>query len=342
MFNNNLNHKLMDLTFLKNNFIKNEADKFVAINLGNRYIKGLVVEGDKVVDYFIEKKEDLSATIKKLWAEKKIPVKNVRVSVKNPACLVRYFPFPKMDKKRLSQALFYEMSKLIPFTPEDVHFDYTILNDISATEVAILLAVAKKDFIDSILESFGKVDLRVSEISLDSICLSNLFLNNYQEAKDVNACILDIGYNFSTMTIISKGIPFLTRDVKFSVKDVFEIIARIKGQSIDSIEKEMAISGKSSEVLELNQESILSFCKELKSSFDYFEVNKGELINKVYLSGGLASAKGIESIFVETLDAEVEVLKLFSEKNEKLDQIFFSKEFNILKNNFSVSFGLIL
>lgn len=332
----------MDLTFLKDSFIKNEVDQFVAINLGNCYVKGLVVDGDKVVDYFIEKKEDLSITLKKLLAEKKIPFKNIRISVKNPACLVRYFSFPKMDKKRLVQALFYEMNKLIPFTPEDVYFDYAILEDISLAEVAILLAVAKKEFIDNILESFDGVGLRVGEVNLDSVCLSNLFLNNYQDAKDKNSCILDIGYNFSTMTIINKGIPFLTRDVKFSVKDVFQVIARIKGKPFADIENKIFKLENNGELLKLNQDSISIFCKELKSSFDYFEVNKSEPINKVYLSGGLASAKGIENIFVEALDTEVEILQPFLENNNKINQVFFSKEFDLLRNNFSVLFGLIL
>ncbi len=332
----------MDLTFLQNQFIKKEVEKFVAINLGNCYIKGLIVEGDKVTDYFIEKKEDLSTTVKKLWAEKKIPVKRVRVSVKNPSCLVRYFPFPKMEKKRLSQVLFYEMSKFIPFSPENVYFDFFVLKEASSTELSVLLAVAKKDFIDNILESFGKAGLRVTEVNLDSICLTNLFLNNYEDTKDVNSCILDVGYNFSTMTIINKGIPFLTRDVKFSAKEVSQIISRIKGQSLTDIEKELFASEDSSEFLKSAQDSILSFCKELKSSFDYFEVNKGEPINKLYLSGGLASVKGMENVFVETLDTKVEILRPFSEKNEKLNEVFFSKKFNAFKNSFSVPFGLIL
>jgi len=332
----------MDLTFLQNKFIKKEVEKFVAINLGNCYIKGLIVEGGKITDYFIEKKDDLSTTVKKLWAEKKIPVKKVKVSVKNPSCLVRYFPFPKMEKKKLSQALFYEMNKFIPFPPEDVYFDFFILKEDSSAELSILLAVAKKDFIDNILESFGKVGLRVTEINLDSICLTNLFLNNYEDTKDVNSCILDIGYNFSTMTIVNKGIPFLTRDVKFSAKEVFQIISRIRGQSLADTEKKLFASEGGSEFLKSTQDSILNFCKELKSSFDYFEVNKGEPINKLYLSGGLASVKGMENIFIEALDTEVEILRPFSGKNEKLNEVFFSKEFNAFKNSFLVPFGLIL
>lgn len=326
---------------LQNKFIRKEADKFVAINLGNCYTKGLIVEGDQVIDYFVEPKKDLAATIKKIWSEKKISTKKVKISVKNPSCLVRYFPFPKMEKKRLKQALFYEMNKFIPFPPDKVYFDFFILEDISATENSVLLAVAKKDFIDSILDIFEKANLRVSEVNLDSICLANLFLSRYGEDKETNFCLLDIGYNFSTMTIVHKGIPFLTRDVKFSAKEVFQIVSRIKNKSLPEIEKQLLSSEDSSEFLKLTQDSVSSFCKEMKSSFDYFEVNKGDLINKLYLSGGLASMEGIDKVFTEALETETEVLKPISEKGLKLSETFSSKEFTNFENSFATLFGLI-
>ena len=329
------------MTLLQNKFIRKEADKFVAINLGNCYTKGLVVEGGKVTDYFIETKKDLAATIKKFWTEKKISTKKVKISVKNPSCLVRYFPFPKMDKRKLKQALFYEMNKFIPFPPDKVYFDFSILEDISPTQSSVLLAVAKKDFIDNILDVFGKASLKVSEINLDSICLVNLFLKNYGEDKEINSCLLDIGYNFSTMTILNKGIPFITRDVKFSAKEVFQIVSRIKNQPLPEIEKQLFSSEGSSEFLKLTQDSIENFCKEMKSSFDYFEVNKGELVNKLYLSGGLASMEGIEKVFTEALDIEVEVFKPISEKGPNLSEALSGKEFTNFTNSFSTLFGLI-
>lgn len=329
------------MTFLQSKFIRKEADKFVAINLGNCYTKGLIVEGEEVVDYFIEKKKDLAVTIKKLWAEKNISTKKVKISVKNPSCLVRYFPFPKMEKKKLKQALFYEMNKFIPFPTDEVYFDFFILEDVSPTQNSVLLAVAKKDFIDNILDVFGKANLRVTEISLDSVCLANLFLNNYGENKETNFCILDIGYNFSTMTILNKGVPFLTRDVKFSAKEVLQIISRIKTKSLSEIEKQLFSPGDNSEFLKLTQDSIYNFCKEMKSSFDYFEVNRGELVNKLYLTGGWAAIKGIAKIFTEALDMEAEVLEPIPVKGLNLSETFSGKKFTDFKNSFSTLFGLI-
>jgi type IV pilus assembly protein PilM len=335
-------NKIMDLASLNNRFVKDEVEKFTAINLGNCYIKGLNVEAGKVEGYFLEKREDLAAAIKKLWAEKKISAKKIKVSVKDPSCLVRYFPFPKMDKKKLGQALFFEMNKFIPFPSDKVYFDFFVLGETSPTEAAVLLAVAKKDFINNILDIFGKFNLRVSEINLDSVCLVNLFLNNYEDNKNLNSCLLDIGYYFSTMTIINKGTPFLTRDVKFSAKEVFQIVSRIKNRPLPDIEKELFFSKDNGRFLNSTQDSILNFCKELKSSFDYFEVNRGEPVNRLYLSGGLASIKGIERVFAEALDIEVENLRPFAEKDEKLSQAFFNTEFNAFKNSFSVPFGLVL
>ena len=330
------------MTLLRNKFIRKETEKFVAINIGNYYTKGLIVERGEVTNYFIERKRELSATIKKLRNDKKIPSKKVKISIKTPSCLIRYFPFPKMEKKRLKQALFYEMNKFIPFPPEKVYYDFFILKEVSPTEVSMLLAVVKKDFIDNILEIFERVSLNVAEINLDSVCLINLFLNNYEGNEKINSCLLDIGYNFSTMTILNKGIPFLTRDVKFSAKEVLQIVSRIENKPLEEIEKQLFFPESGGEFLKLAQDSISNFCQELKNSFDYFEVNKGEPINKLYLSGGLASIKGMENAFVKALDIEAELLKPISEKGLKLSNAFSGKEFGNFKNSFSAAFGLIL
>ena len=329
-------------TLLQNKFIRKQTEKFAAINIGNYYIRGLIIEGGEAVSYFIERKGELSAVIKKLWDDKKIPVKKVKISIKTPSSLVRYFPFPKMEKKKLKQTLFYEINKFIPFPSEKVYYDFFILNEISPSEVSMLLAVAKKDFVDNILEIFERIGLKVTEINLDSICLINLFLNNYESNEKVNPCLLDIGYNFSTMTILNKDTPFLTRDVKFSTKEVLEIVSRIENKPLKEIEKQLFSPKSSDEFLKLTRDSISNFCQELKRSFDYFEMNKGEPINKLYLSGGLASIENIGNIFVEALDMETEILKPISEKGLKLSKAFSDKEFGNFENSFSAVFGLAL
>ncbi|MBU1122523.1 MAG: pilus assembly protein PilM [Candidatus Omnitrophica bacterium] len=319
-------------------FIKDPSDSFVCINLGNYYIKGLIVENGIITNYFIKENKDLSAVLKEIWQQKKIATNRVKLSVKNPSCLARYFPFPKMEKKKLKQALFYELNKYIPFSPQDVYFDFHVLTEINPKEIFLLLAVAKKDFIDKILSIFDKEKLDVHEISLDSICLANFVGAVCKESKDINSCVLDIGHSFSTLTILKKEVPFLTRDLEFKTKDVFDVVSRVKNLPLLDIDKWVSSSGGHSEFLEVIRGSLSGLCKEAKSSFDYFEVNKGERIEKMYIAGGLSSVAGVGDFLKENLEVEVSVLDNLNSFNVS----FSDDNFNQFKNGFTAAFGLTI
>jgi type IV pilus assembly protein PilM len=326
--------------WLGNSLLKGRSEGYVALNLGNYFIKGLILQDGKVIDYFIEKNNGLPETITKIWQDKKITTSNVRLSLKDPSCLVRYFSFPKTEKKRLQQALFYEMNKFIPFSPEEVYFDFSALKETSPTQMFILLAVAKKDFINKILEVFATLNVEISTITLDSICLSNLFLNNYSDAQDTNISILDVGYKYSTMTIFNKGVPFLTRDVKVNASEIFQVISRIKNIDPEGMDKWVTSLVDSAEFLELAQENVSSLCKEMKNSFDYFEVNSGEHIEKLYITGGLSAIKGIGQSFAEFLDIEVDILESVVSENVGDGFSADDQKFHVSQNAFAVPFGL--
>ena len=173
-------------------FSLKSPETFTAINLGSRYLKGLIVKENKITDFFLKERQDLAGTLRQIWQEKKISTDRVRLSLKDPSTLVRYFSFPKLEKKKMRQTLFYELNKHIPFSPEDVYFDFSILEETHPSEAFLVLAVAKKDFINSILDIFEKEKLKVLDITLYSICLMNFFLQSILENK-INSCILDVG-----------------------------------------------------------------------------------------------------------------------------------------------------
>ncbi|MDD4183376.1 MAG: pilus assembly protein PilM [Candidatus Omnitrophica bacterium] len=322
---------------LFNNFFKKETQDFVGINIGNYYVKGLIVRAGRVTDYFIKEKKELPTTLKQIWQEKNISTNKVKLSVKDNSTLVRYFNFPKIDKKKIKQTLFYELNKHIPFPPEEVYFDFSILEE-NPSDLFLLLAVAKKELINSAIDIFEKEKKEILDISLDSICLVNVFLAYYKEEKKINTSILDIGYGFSTLTVLRNGVPFMTRDLTFGTKDILSIISNVKNVPIQSIDKWIAATENHKEFLELSQDNIAALCREVKSSFDYFEVNKGERIEKVFLTGGLSSIGGIEALFKEYLECEV----LFLDNLLNLKSVFKPEQFNMIKNTFSVSSGIIL
>ncbi|MCF7870673.1 MAG: pilus assembly protein PilM [Candidatus Omnitrophica bacterium] len=330
------------IKFVKKNLVKKNSETFTAVNLGNYFTKGIVVKKGQIVDYFIETTKDFSEIIEKLKVDRKTFPKKIRASLKSPACLVRYFPFPKTDRKKLKQALYYQLNKFIPYPPKEVYFDYTVLKEIDSSQNYILLAVAKKDYIDSILDSFKKKGILISEITLDSISLINLFLDRYPESKNLNCCILDIGHGFSTMNILEKGVPFFSREAKFSAKDIVEIITRIKNLSQKEAGKVLFGLEKKDSLFALLEENISDWCKEIKNSFDFFELNKGKNLDKLYLTGGLAAIPGIADIFSENLEMDTEILQPDKAGSLNFSDDFPRKEYQGYKHNLAVSSGLAL
>lgn len=323
--------------------LKKNEQGFAGVNVGGDSLKGLIVEDGKITDYFLEENKSLDAAVESLHSDKKISVRKIKICLKSSNCLVRCFSFPKMERKKMAQALSYELSKYTPFSSAEVYFDFYVLSDAGPAESLVLLAAAKKDFVDHVLEVFEKNNFEVSEISLDSVCLINLFLNNCPQARQVNACVLDMGYNFSTISLLHKGTPFITRDINFSARDIFGVAARVKNLTPVQV-KEMAFSRDGApEFLNLAQDNIANLCEEMKNSFDYFEVNKAERIDKLFLSGGLACVEGIIAKFSESLDMETEVLEAMPLSGQiKVGEGVLDEKLQLHKNSFSAVFGMVL
>jgi type IV pilus assembly protein PilM len=322
---------------LFNKFINKETQDFVGINIGNYFVKGLIVHNGVITDSFLKEKKNLPETLKQVWQEKNISTNKVKLSLKDHSTLVRYFSFPKIDKNKIKQTLFFELNKHIPFSPEEVYFDFSILEE-NPTELFLLLAIAKKEIVNSTIDIFEKEKKEILEIGLDSIYLVNVFLNSYKEERKINVSILDIGYGFSTLTVLKKGTPFMTRDLTFGTKDILNILSHIKNIPLDAIDKWVSAPENHKEFLELSQDNITALCREVKSSFDYFEVNKGERIDKVFLTGGLSSIGGIDALFKEHFESEV----LFLDNLSNLKTAISEDKFKILKNTFAVASGIVL
>lgn len=324
----------------KKGLIKKNSEFFTAINLGGSAIKGITLKQGKVVDYFIEPKQSIPEAIDAVRKKEKIIAKKIKISLKDPSCLIRYFSFPKVEPKKLRQALYYQLSKLIPYAPNDVYFDYAVLKA-NSSQLNMLLAVAKKNQVEDILAVFEEKGFLVSEVTLDSIALMNLYFSRYIEDGGLNSCILDIGYNFSTINIMEKGVPFLNRETKFSSRDILGIISRVKNLS----EQEAAVALKEidseSSLQPILEENLSDWCKEIKNSFDFFELNKGQNLNKLYITGGMAAITGIETFFSQNLEVETKVLIPENQDDLLFSQGSLAEKYQACRHALSVCFGLI-
>ncbi|UCC95313.1 MAG: pilus assembly protein PilM [Candidatus Omnitrophota bacterium] len=287
--------------------VHEEENEWVVLDLGARYLKGLFVRENTVTDVFSEKvKSSRVQSASELLKKQGLLYKSVKLSVKGADTLIRYVPFPKVEKNKLKDVFSYEVSKYLPFPQETAYFDVFILDEnYSKNEFLVLLAVAKREFVDSLLKDFHAEKIHVKAITLNSIALLNLFSQTVSESS--NAAIIDIGFSSTLLNLTKASIPYLSREVKIGVRNFIEHLSRGKQLGVEEAENLLIHSSEEAEVLKVGEEVFFELSSEIRNSFDYFEMNAGESIEKVYLAGGFSQIKGIQKGINSTLGVDTKV-----------------------------------
>lgn len=319
-----------------NQFLEGDTNEFVSLDLGAKYIKGALVKDNKIRKIFAG--QNSSSGVKSaldLLKEHSLEGKKVKVALKGPDTIIRYVPFPKVEKGKLKEALTYELSKYVPFSSDSVYFDAAILDDkYSNEEYFILLAVAKKENVDSLLSEFEQGKANVTGITLGSISLLNLF--SLANKDDVNLGILDMGFSSTLLSLVKKGMPYLSREIKISGKSVMEKLAQSKNIDKDEVEK-ILIEGSQEDIVSATEELLVELAEEVRNSFDYFEMNVGEQVQEVLITGGFSTIKGIDENIGSHLGVQIKVWDPYS--NIKLN---LPKDLPLPKEMLGVVAGLSL
>ncbi|HDN85994.1 MAG TPA: hypothetical protein ENG49_02085 [Candidatus Omnitrophica bacterium] len=312
-----------------------EEKDFVSLDLGARYLKGALVKDGKIGELFIEKKGESASAIDFLES-KGIHSKEVKFAIKGPETLIRYIPFPKVEKSKLREIFGYELSKYIPFSSEDVYFDISLLDEnYSKDEFLILLAAAKKELIDSILSPFRERRVEVKEISLNNLALLNLFFH-CKEKKASNTAIIDLGFSSTLLNLVKGEMPYLSREIKVGCFHLIEKISLVKNLSHDKAEEWLVTSSGVDELIKIGEEPLWELSREVKSSLDYFEMNVGENVEEFYLTGGASSVESVREAISKSLGVKL----ILWEAAKTLD--IKAKSFSFPLQMFSTVIGLSL
>ncbi len=279
-------------------FFQENKGENVCLDIGSRYIKGVYSSQGNVRDFFLEKNSGNPLAQAATWlAGKDLIDQKVKIAIKGQDALVRYIPFPKMDAGNLREVFEYEVSKFIPFKREEIYFDVSLLDeDYSAEEFLVLMASSKKEVVDDLAARCVENNIKVEQITLSNVALLNLFLQKSDQEK--NIALIDIGYSSSSLNLIKKGVPCLSREIKVSGRTFFQKMGKTSPEDIDRAEemiKTMDFLGTApvaSECHKAVEEVLLELSDEIKNSLDYFEVNWGQPVQSLCLSGGFARLKG--------------------------------------------------
>ena len=264
------------------------------------------LEEDVITDIRELNETHIMTGIKTLLAE--VPYKRADVNVGLSAKYQNLFflQLPQIAAHELKQALFWELTPLLPDPVDNYEYDFAMLPQSQKKKVNVLLAVIKKNRIEWLQKVFKSLSTNMRLLETSTLPAADLFRRMNPKLSD-SVGILQLGGSNSHYTILDPAQHPEFLYLPFGGNHLNNIIA--KAASIPFIEVEYLRRG----VLELssNDETITSLymdnkiigakLKELsltvrKLNFRHF-YNTGQKVSKLYVTGGLLNDSFIRSFF---------------------------------------------
>jgi len=280
-----------------------------------------------------EKNAIVAQEIKSFLKKNGVQAKCAAASVSGNAVIVRYVKLPKLSSKELSLTISVEAEPFIPFDINDVNLTYFILGDIAdegQAKMDTVLAAAKKEAVNDKIGILLEAGLDPLVVDVDSFALETLYENVFQKPDDSTMLILNMGHKVTNLSIVSKGVTKVVRDIFIAGATFDKAISKIlktdaaggeaakrkKGLLVTDQDKEAAIEEFDKEGIAASKAMatvLRDLYTEVSRSIDFYLSQGAEhSIAKIYLSGGMANLAGINKFMSEEFKVPVETVNPFS------------------------------
>ncbi|MBW2663476.1 MAG: type IV pilus assembly protein PilM [Deltaproteobacteria bacterium] len=291
----------------------------------------LDIKSGAIEDAAIKDAETVADSLRQLFNENNIRIKNVAISIGGYSVIVKKITMQAMTDDQLQEAINFEAEQYIPFDISDVNIDYQVLgeNENDPDQIDVLLVAAKKDMINDYVNLVRMAGLNPCVIDVDAFALQNIFEANYN-ANDENIALVDIGDCKTSLNILKSNSSVFIRDVSLGCNMINRKIISLVDCSFEEAEqiKHSNETNKISaeDLREIVSSVVSDWCTEIKRALDFFySAYPDDQISKIVLSGGGANIKEFRRLLaLETL-AEVETINPF-------------KNFEVNSKNFDSSY----
>lgn len=230
----------------------------------------------------------------------------------------------KKDEKEMKPLIDAQVSKLTPLPLSEMITYSTYVDDLKQPKgeknqdklkrdyVRVLVTGSAKSLVQKYIEIFKYAKLNLQAIDTEPFALIRALVG-----KDKSAImIVDIGFKRTNITVVEKGIPFLTRSINIGGSSVTKRIMEQMG--MDEAQAEQfktdlgmlppqtpTVAGGLPAILE---SVMLPIVNEMRYSFELYEnMEQSELdkVEKVIVTGGTSHLPHIPEFFAETLNMNV-------------------------------------
>ncbi len=276
------------------------------------------IHPEAIVDGMIMDADTVSGTIRRIFEESNIRVKEVAVSVSGHSVIVKKIKVPQMKKAELREGIAWEAEQYIPYSIEDVNLDFQILGRTGPGEsgMDVLLVAAKKDTVNDYLAVISSAGLKAAVIDVDVFALENAFEISQETSPDEVVALVNIGAAVTNINVLQGGVSEFTRDSALAGNRYTESLRKSLGLSYEQAEDlkmGKPVDGhdlaEATPVIEMVNAELGG---EIRRSLDFFRSStQTDTIHRMVLSGGCARLPGLSSYLSKALGLPAEITNPF-------------------------------
>lgn len=266
-----------------------------------------IVEGE-IMDYGL-----VSDTVQGLFQEIGIKGAEVVTAIGGHDVIIKKIEMDRMKESDAREVIRWEAEQHVPFDIKSVELDFQILNPHGeGPQMEVLLVAAKRELVDNKVGLLQDAGINPVIIDVDAFALHNAFEHNYPNAMHGIVALVNVGHETTNVNILENGIPILTRDIPFGTRRIREDLQRERGLTAEQAE----------DVVQA-RETVDHLARFVDSSADEIAVgierasaflmtrDDGEMLGKIFLSGGGARVPGMIESLARRMNVETHLVNPF-------------------------------
>lgn len=334
----------LDITQFKSyfKFFKKERENLLAIDIGSSSIKLVEIgkkDGKLKLEKFsilplpagciehrhIKSYSVLTEILSKFVQENGYVNRDTAIILSGPQVVTQVLKVPiELADNQLMTHIELEAEKYLPFNVDELAIDFDVIKSGEANQhenyIEVLLAAAKKDFVDEYINVIKAVDLKLKVIDVYGCVMARLSsfvtaLQLQEDMKDKVIAMVDIGQDILTVSIFKNGRQIHLKEQNFGGKELNRLIMQ-----------EHSVSYEQAEELKLKAEdpmiSVLINTFKEQLAMQVFQVLQffysslfADKINYVFILGGVAKLKDLDRAMANKINLPVYLLDPFTDVN---------------------------
>ncbi len=300
------------------------------IDVGTTALKAIKLrrEGDKVFLEAMEvvehsaflsepdgdRKEIVRETLAKFIEKHPLRGEKVFVSASGSSSFARFVKLPPVEPRRIPEIVKFEAIQQIPFSLDQVIWDYHPFQSPESPDVEIGIFAIKTDILGSMLADFRALGITVHGVQVAPLAVYNALLFE-GKGKEKGTIVIDIGADHTDLIIMDQGRLWM-RNINLGGNSFTESLAktyRLQFRKSEELKKTAATNKFARQIFQALRPTFADIVAEIQRSVGYFNSSHRESrLEQIIGMGNSFRLPNLQKYLEQYLGMEVHRLDAFS------------------------------